>query len=203
MLNSDPESINVIADFDPEGLLRSIDVDIPGPPAVVISKDPPTKTEIKTVIGPTVAGPAGRPASTRSIASGSSIARLVKRGGKVRLVVKVKSNVAKHARLRAKVLGKRGRKLGAWTKQVQTNRKVTLGVSPRERRQPECPWPLGTRFSQRPGGPLRRALGASGLGSADVFELLGLAERADERARASGARASGRRCPGATPRSWA
>ena len=46
VLNSDPEVINVIADFDPEGLLRSIDADFPGPPAVVIPKDPPTKTEI-------------------------------------------------------------------------------------------------------------------------------------------------------------
>ena len=31
VLNSDPEVINVIADFDPEGLLRSIDVDFRGP----------------------------------------------------------------------------------------------------------------------------------------------------------------------------
>ena len=31
VLNSDPEVINVIADYDPEGLLRSIDVDFRGP----------------------------------------------------------------------------------------------------------------------------------------------------------------------------
>ena len=31
VLNSDPEVINVIADYDPEGVLRSIDVDFRGP----------------------------------------------------------------------------------------------------------------------------------------------------------------------------
>jgi hypothetical protein len=48
-------------------------------------------------------------------------------------VVKVKSNVAGKAKLRAKVLGKRGRKLGAWTKQVRTNRVVKLKVSRKAR----------------------------------------------------------------------
>jgi hypothetical protein len=133
VLNSDPEVINVIADFDPEGLLRSIDVAIPGPPSVVISKDPPTKTEIRTIMGPTVAGPAGPPGADRVVQQWIESARLVKRGGKVRLVVKVKSNVAGKAKLRAKVLGKRGRKLGAWTKQVRTNRVVKLKVSAKAR----------------------------------------------------------------------
>ncbi len=112
ILNSDPEVINTIADFDPEGLLRSIDVAIPGPPAVVVSKDPPTKTEIATILGPTVAGPAGKDGKTVVDHQWIQSARLVKRGGKVRLVVKIKSNVAGKAKLRAKVLGKRGRKLG-------------------------------------------------------------------------------------------
>ena len=131
VLNSDPEVINVIADFDPEGLLRSIDVAIPGPPTVVISKETPTPAQI-TKNGP--AGPAGAAGTPRIDRQWIESARLVKRGGKVRLVVKVKSDSAGKAKLRAKVLGKRGRKLGAWTKQVRTNRVVKLKVSAKARK---------------------------------------------------------------------
>ena len=76
-----------------------------------------------------IAGPAGKDGKDVVDRQWIEVARLVKRGGKVRLVVKVRSDVAKHAKLRAKVLGKRGRKLGSWTKKVRTNQKVTLRVS--------------------------------------------------------------------------
>ena len=62
-----------------------------------------------------------------------SSARLITKRGKVYLVVKVKAKYAKKATLRAKVLGKRNRKLGAWTKKVKTNHKVTIKVSARAR----------------------------------------------------------------------
>ena len=164
VLNSDPETINVIADFDPEGLLRSIDVDIPGPPASGDLKGSADQDADQPVLGPTVAGPAGRPGVDRVGRIWIQTARLVKKGGKVRLVVKIKSDLAKHAKLRAKVLGKKGRKLGSWTKKVRTNQKVKLRVSRKARAARVVSRPLGERgFSQRSGGPLRRALGASGL----------------------------------------
>ena len=134
VLNSDPEVINVIADFDPEGLLRSIDVAIPGPPVVEKSDDPPTTKEIRTFVDRTIAGPAGKDGKTVVVHEWIASARLVKQGGKVRLVVRIKSDVAGgKAKLRAKVLGKRGRKLGSWTKQVRTNRVVKLRVSGKAR----------------------------------------------------------------------
>ncbi len=60
-----------------------------------------------------------------------SSARLIKQGKRVYLVVKVKAKYAKKAKLKAKVLGKRNRKLGAWTKQVKTNTKIKLKVNAR------------------------------------------------------------------------
>ena len=132
VLNSDPESINIIADFDPEGLLRSIHVDIPGPPVVVISNKPPTVKEIKYV-DRQIAGPAGKDGKDVIDRQWIATARLVKKGSKVRLVVKVRSDVAKHAKLRTKVLGKKGRKLGSWTKKVRTNQTITLRVSRKAR----------------------------------------------------------------------
>ena len=45
--------------------------------------------------------------------------------------MKVKAKYAKKAKLKAKVLGKRNRKLGAWTKQVKTNTKIKLKVNAR------------------------------------------------------------------------
>ena len=58
-----------------------------------------------------------------------SYARLVKRHGKVYLVVKVKGNGHKYATLRVKPLAKHGRKLGTWTKKVRTGKKITIRVS--------------------------------------------------------------------------
>jgi hypothetical protein len=133
ILNSDPETINTIADFDPEGLLRSIDVPF-GTPAVV----PPTNPL------PFKPAPAGGEVSTAAPAGSSKAdpvvrtdrvyiakARLLKQGKKVYLVVKVKAKYAKKAALKAKVLGKRKRKLGSWTKTVKTNKTVKLKVSKR------------------------------------------------------------------------
>ena len=48
ILNSDPETINTIADFDPEGLLRSVDVNFGTPPVIVTPKPvPPTPQQIE------------------------------------------------------------------------------------------------------------------------------------------------------------
>ena len=47
-----------------------------------------------------------------------SYARLVKRHGKVYLVVRIKGNGHKYATLRVKPIAKHGRRLGIWTKKV-------------------------------------------------------------------------------------
>ena len=144
VLNSDPEVINVIADYDPEGLLRSIDVDFRGPatppadpfkpgrPPVTTggarSRPPPTEAE-EAGIPPTAGSAAVR---RRPSAARITSARLVKRHGKVYLVVKVKSST-RYARLRVKVLGKHGRKLSTVAKRVRTNRTVKLRLSAKAR----------------------------------------------------------------------
>ena len=55
------------------------------------------------------------------------------------LVVKVKSKYAKKARLRAKVLGKRSRKLSTRTKQDQDEPQVKLQVSAQGEEPRGCP----------------------------------------------------------------
>jgi hypothetical protein len=129
ILNSDPEVINTIADFDPEGLLRSTDVDFrtaaptpPVNPTPGIPTPPGVDNTRRSTSGPVI---------ERIDRVYISSARLVKKGKKVYLVVKVKAKYATKAKLKAKVLGKRNRKLGAWTKQVKTNTKIKLKVNAR------------------------------------------------------------------------
>jgi hypothetical protein len=133
ILNSDPEVINTIADFDPEGLLRSIDVDFRGPTA------PPVKDPLPDSTGPPPGGSAKAPTGGNTPSAGPSPAdtiwiakaSLVKKHKKVYLVVKVRAKYAKKAQLKAKVLGKRKRKLGSWTKTVKTNKTIKLKVNAR------------------------------------------------------------------------
>ena len=134
VLNSDPEVINVIADFDPEGLLRSIDVDIPGPPrwwSFKRAADEEGDHESQT--SPTVAG-LGRvgpgPHRSRTRRDSARAPRQAARQGY--LVVKVKSST-RYAKLRVKVLGKQGRKLSTLAKRVRTNRTVKLRLSAKAR----------------------------------------------------------------------
>ena len=135
ILNSDPELINTIADFDPEGLLRSIDVNFGTPPAIVTpTPKPPTPQQIKATAPDLIVGakavPAGTPINKVSAKKARlSSARLVKRHGKVYLVVRIKGNGHKYAQLRVKAIAKHGRKLGIWTKKVRTGKKITIRVS--------------------------------------------------------------------------
>jgi hypothetical protein len=135
VLSSGGGLVNVIADFDPEGLLRSTNADfgtVPPPTGTTPDTTPPTTKEIKS-----------NPITVTKVTKGDTVvqsdrifiksAYLVKRGKKVSLVVRVKSDFAKHARLRAKVLGKHRRKLGTWTKSVRTNHKVTIRVNRKAR----------------------------------------------------------------------
>ena len=189
VLNSDPQTINVIADFEPEGLLRRTSMSTSvrrrlRRPVANFDDAPP-------VDGPARAADVGRPEVGRSRPASRRedqkrrpslsirTARLVKKGNKVYLVVKVKSN-ARYARLRVKALGKHGRMLGTKTKRIRTNRTVKLRVSAKARAAAGVPRPVGRGFSQRIEGPLRRALVAFGPGSGGLLEGLGLAERADQ-----------------------
>jgi hypothetical protein len=128
ILNSDPEVINTIALFDPEGLLRSIDVDFrtaaPLPPV-----DPKPGALPKVQPKSKVVPPDGPRVTTDKIWIAK--ASLIKKGKKVYLVVKVRAKYAKKAALKAKVLGKRKRKLGSWTKTVKTNKTIKLKVNAR------------------------------------------------------------------------
>ncbi len=132
VLNSDPEKINVIADFDPEGLLRSIDVDFgvaaPVPPTPPLPGKSPTPTDASTEAPPVQAAGDSKK-KTIKVKASIRTAKLVKRGGKVYLVVRVNWKGHRYATLRAKLLGSRGRKLSTLTKKVRTNRTVKLRVS--------------------------------------------------------------------------
>jgi len=143
VINSDPQSINVVAYFVPEGILRDIDVDFgttpppppvgdfdDSPPADGPGTEPPTQNVLKSVGATSVAKKAKKKA--KAISSSIRAARLVKRGGKVYLVVKVKSN-ARYARLRVKALGKHGHMLSIKTKRIRTNRTVKLRISAKAR----------------------------------------------------------------------
>ncbi len=135
ILNSDPETINTIADFDPEGLLRSVDVNFGTAPVFVPPvPTPPTPTQVKNTAPDLVPGakaiPAGQPLSkVKTKKSYLASARLVKRHGKVYLVVRVKGNGHKYATLRVKPIAKHGHRLGLWTKRIHTDRKITIRVS--------------------------------------------------------------------------
>ncbi|MBN1527788.1 MAG: hypothetical protein JW895_01925 [Thermoleophilaceae bacterium] len=137
VINSDPQSINVVAYFVPEGILRDIDVEFgtaatptpPGdfdddPPARgAEGTNPPTESVLKSVGATSV-----KKKAKKAVSSSIRVARLVKKGGKVYLVVKVKSNV-RYAKLRVKVLNKHGRKMAVKTKRIRTNRTVKLRLS--------------------------------------------------------------------------
>jgi hypothetical protein len=138
VINSDPQSINVVAYFVPEGILRDVDVEFgtaatPTPPGDFDDDPPvsgpgtnPPSPEVLRKVGLLPAGPSVVKKPSRATLRS---AQLVKRNGKVFLVVKVRSAATKYAKLQVKVLGKRGRKLSAWTKRIRTNRKVTIRVS--------------------------------------------------------------------------
>ena len=156
ILNSDPEMINTIADFDPEGLLRSIDVPF-GTPAVDLRRwtpKPGSQCPRRSVTKVRRCRPVRQWTGPTRLYISS--ARLSSGQGKVYLVVKVKATYAKKAKLKAKVLGKRGRKLGAWTKKVRTNQKSSSG-SPRRRDSQGVPRPArrgsASASGARSGGP--------------------------------------------------
>jgi hypothetical protein len=145
VINSDPQSINVVAYYVPEGILRDIDVDFgtappppppgdfddsPPPPDGTEGTGTPTQNVLKSVGATSVAKKAKR--KVKAISASIRTARLVKRHGKVYLVVKIKSN-ARYARLRVKALGKHGRTLSIKTKRIRTNRTVKLRISAKAR----------------------------------------------------------------------
>ena len=142
IINSDPQSINVVAYFVPEGILRDIDVEFgspttpppPGPfdPGVPGAPGAPGTNPTPPGKAAKVGAPEKKGKPKKAAASSIRSARLIKRGGKVYLAVRVKSNT-RYARLRVKVLGRNGRKLGTLTKRIRTNRTVKLRVSGKAR----------------------------------------------------------------------
>jgi hypothetical protein len=108
-----------------------------GTPAVVPPTNPlpfkpaPTGDAVSTsapnLDGPAKAGP------SRVDKIWIAKAALIKKHKKVYLVVRVKAKYAKKAALKARVLGKRKRKLGSWTKSVKTNKTIKLKVNARAR----------------------------------------------------------------------
>jgi hypothetical protein len=135
VLNSHPEVVNVIADFDPEGLFRDADVDFrtattPPPPGPFVPHRPATgPVSIPTDREVAEAGITPKKATTASKKVQLRYARLVKRHGKVYLVVKTRANGHKYVTLRVRSLAKHGRKLGTWTRRIRAGRTVTIRVS--------------------------------------------------------------------------
>jgi hypothetical protein len=142
VINSDPQSINVVAYYVPQGILRDIDVDFgtapPPPPPGDFDDDPPvrgaegTNAPNKTDAKKVDAAKKAKKKKVKAVSASIRAARLVKRHGKVYLVVKIKSN-ARYARLRVKALGKHGRMLSIKTKRIRTNRTVKLRISAKAR----------------------------------------------------------------------
>jgi hypothetical protein len=137
VINSDPQSINVVAFFVPEALLRDIDVEFgtpgssggptpPGPPPAE-GTSPPSAARTTQVLGANGAAFVGTKATPRQARVAVSYLRT--RGAKRFVVVRVTSS-ARFAKVRVALIGKRGRKLGTVTKLVRTNRLVSIRVGP-------------------------------------------------------------------------
>jgi len=135
VINSDPQSINVVALFQPEGLLRDIDVDFA---TVGSTKDPdpgdpggggsatPSATTVTETAGSAAVGYVTKKAKSKK--ARVAVAYLKTKRGKRYLVLRVTSSKSS-AKVRAALRGKRNRKLGTVTKTVRTNRLVSIRVS--------------------------------------------------------------------------
>jgi hypothetical protein len=135
VINSDPQSINVVALFVPEALLRDIDLEFgtpgstagPTPPAdPPVDPSPPTIETVTQTAGPAVAGFVTAKKATAKKAR-VAVAYLKTKGGKRFLVVRVTSS-KRWAHVRVALIGTHGRKVGTVTKLVRTNRLVTIRV---------------------------------------------------------------------------
>jgi hypothetical protein len=133
VINSDPQSINVVALFVPEALLRDIDLEFgtpgstagPTPPAdPPVDPSPPTIGTVTETAGPAAAGFVTAKKATKARVA---VSYLRAKGGKRFLVVRVASS-KRWAHVRVALIGKGGRKLGTVTKLVRTNRLVTIRV---------------------------------------------------------------------------
>jgi hypothetical protein len=141
VINSDPQSINVVAFFVPEGILRDIDVDFgvpessggPNPPApndpalaTGAGTNPPSAAQVVQALGPQLAAKVLETKATSKKAR-VAVSYLRTKGGKRYLVIRVTGSES-HAKVRVALLGKGNRKLRTLTKVIRTNRLVTLRV---------------------------------------------------------------------------
>jgi hypothetical protein len=133
VINSDPQSINVVALFQPEALLRDIDLEFgtpgstsgPTPPAAGAGTNPPSVGEATEALG-AAGAKFVKPAKAKK--ARVAVSYLKSKRGKRYLVVRIASSKG-NAKVRATLIGKRNRKLGTVTKWVRTNRMVTIRVS--------------------------------------------------------------------------
>ncbi|MEA2331374.1 MAG: hypothetical protein QOH58_1512 [Thermoleophilaceae bacterium] len=137
VINSDPQSINVVALFHPEALLRDIDLEFgtpdssggPTPPAGGAGEgtNPPALATATQQLGPQLAAQLVG-STAKSSKPRVALSYLKTKRGKRYLVVRVTSSKSE-AKVRAALLGKRNRSLGTVTKWVRTNRLVSIRVS--------------------------------------------------------------------------
>lgn len=134
VINSDPQSINVVAFFVPEALLRDIDLEFgtpnstsgPTPPAAGPGTNPPSAEDAEEALGSAAAGLTGSKAKSKK--ARVAVSYLKSKRGKRYLVFRITSSKSQ-AKVRAALIGKRNRKLGTVTKWVRTNRMVSIRVS--------------------------------------------------------------------------
>jgi hypothetical protein len=134
VINSDPQSINVVAFFVPEALLRDIDVEFgspgstggPTPPAAPPTAQLPTAEQAEAALGPAATKLIGTKGTSKK--ARVAVSYLKSKRGKRYLVVRIISSKSQ-AKVRVALIGKRNRKLGTVTKRVQTNRLVSIRVS--------------------------------------------------------------------------
>jgi len=145
VFNSDPDKVNVIAEYIDEGLLRDRDVDYsapvgdptppPGTPPVGgdptpstprggAGSNPPTHAQAVATMGPQAAArvSGSRKATKRTRVARASIVRTSK--GRY-LTVRISSS-KKTAKIRIRLLGKNGKTVARVTRTVKTNRTVRV-----------------------------------------------------------------------------
>jgi len=137
VVNSDPQSINVVALFVDEALLRDIDLEFgtpgssggpvpPGGPGE--GTEAPTIVQLTQVLGAQAGGYApSKVTRAKAKAERVAVSYLKSKSGKRFVVVRVTSS-KRVAKVRVALIGQRGRRLGSITKTIRTNRLVSIRV---------------------------------------------------------------------------
>jgi hypothetical protein len=145
VFNSDPESINVIAEYVDEGVLRSIDLDFgtpgstggtPPPPPGMKPDGPSDGPGSKAPTAKQIAATAGSKSQLlgyvkkagKKLAGKTRIrsARILRKSGKYFLVVRVDSAKAKTAKVKVKLISKKGKTISRHWYRIRTNRAVKV-----------------------------------------------------------------------------